>query len=134
MSASELVIYKSMSRINQITYLTNAKQAVDMTATNFPNIIPHNNKADAFRHAFFSVMNTFLLGKDPAKNLGDAHEEKLGNDILEKQMDLFNNNVGRELFGGPYYSAAAFSQKVMSALQAGQLVYINGTSLTPTNR
>ena len=51
---------------------------------------------DAFRHAYFSGLNVASLGFSLAKQLGDAHEEYAANPILEKEMDLYNNSIGRD--------------------------------------
>lgn len=40
---------------------------------------------------------THSIGADQAKEVADEHEGKGGNPQAEKDMDLFNNNKGREL-------------------------------------
>lgn len=64
-----------------------------------PNdISAHNNRLDAMRHALFHGLNTAYLGYDLSKRLGDAHENWQWNPELEKAMDLFNNEVGRQAY------------------------------------
>lgn len=63
-----------------------------------------DGEGDAFRHALWNHRMTQKIGKSAAKKFGDAHE--VGN-LLEgtygkinagsSSMDLFNNNVGRNL-------------------------------------
>jgi hypothetical protein len=58
----------------------------------------HNGEADALRHALFNALNTQTAGEETAKALGDAHEEDRPQQPAgEKEMDLFNNEVGRQL-------------------------------------
>ena len=60
---------------------------------------------DAFRHALWNYRMTQIIGKSEAKKFGDAHEEgnffltgySGGNNAASKAMDLYNNNVGRNL-------------------------------------
>jgi hypothetical protein len=90
----------------------------------------HNNKWDAFKHAYASCELTRDIGGVNAKRLGDAHEddEQQGNGDpkqreKEKNMDLRNNAVGRTLAGRDG-NCATLS---MQALHAGELQ----TSLEP---
>lgn len=97
MSTQELQIFDNMSRTNQLQYLYNAKYASDKAQELYPNSV-HNGNGDAFRHALFSGLNSKVLGVALAKQLGDAHELIPNNPLLENQMDLFNNQVGRDQF------------------------------------
>ncbi len=97
MSTQELQIFDNMSRTNQLQYLYNAKYALDKAQQLYPNSV-HNGNGDAFRHALFSALNAKVLGVSLAKQLGDAHELIPNNPILENQMDLFNNQAGRDQF------------------------------------
>ncbi|WP_233862615.1 DUF6973 domain-containing protein [Tenacibaculum piscium] len=55
----------------------------------------HNNIGDAYRHAYFSALNTKDMGYTNASKLGDAHEcDTPHNRINEKIMDLKNNSWG----------------------------------------
>lgn len=56
----------------------------------------HNGIADAVRHAYWSALN-FRDHGDLAKRYGNAHEANPNQPILEKQMDLHNNNIGYEI-------------------------------------
>jgi hypothetical protein len=67
---------------------------------------PHNDQYDAYRHALTSAWFTEKFGSDIAKILGDLNESNWDPDnpqgqtkeqhAAEKNMDLWNNNVGRE--------------------------------------
>jgi hypothetical protein len=58
---------------------------------------PHNNAADAFRHALWNAKMKASIGEELAKKFGDAHEESPDNPPLEKAMDLHNNARGRSI-------------------------------------
>lgn len=57
----------------------------------------HNDERDAFRHAYWSFTVTREFGPAEAKAFGDAHEVSVPNKPEERLMDLYNNQVGREL-------------------------------------
>lgn len=108
-----------------------------------------NDKSDAFRHALWLALNAKALGEVQARKWGEAHESEVpANKTLEKQMDLFNNEVGIGLAEVNYVNV--LSDKVWSAMQNGELrylspldfmnpTYVNGiipgiTQLIPTNQ
>ncbi|RZL61643.1 MAG: hypothetical protein EOO93_12785 [Pedobacter sp.] len=137
MSAAELAIYNNMSRADQISYLINAKTALDIAVTRFPNMSQTDTKADAFRHAYFSLLNVRELGLALATSLGNAHEENSNQSALAKQMDLFNNNIGRNAYTNLPSEAAywnIYSNVAYSLVTNGSLRYINNGQLKPTNQ
>ena len=79
-----------------------AKAAEESTARKYPGVFPHNNEADAYRHALWSHLMTQGIGADAAKAFGDAHE-MAGSGTSgpgpnsERLMDLHNNQIGRKL-------------------------------------
>ena len=110
----------------------------------------HNTKADAFRHAFFNAINSRDTRDFVARAFSVAHESEVPDHLdLERQMDLFNNNVGH-LIGQPLWfeSNAYVSEIVMNRLNNGELLYLSpleavvppnfginaNTQLTPTNQ
>ena len=62
---------------------------------------PHatwNNEADAFKHAYMQWDLAYNHGENIAKILGDMHEKETPNTPLgERNMDLWNNAIGREI-------------------------------------
>ena len=57
-----------------------------------------NNEADAFKHAYMQWFLGFYFNDDIAKKLGDMHENETPNaPIGERNMDLWNNEIGREI-------------------------------------
>ena len=60
---------------------------------------------NAFRHAYWNALMTWGYGEMLAKEAADRHEKFLGpetNPPKEEEMDLFNNNIGRQL--GKWFS------------------------------
>lgn len=63
------------------------------------------DRSDAFRHGMWNAVMTGLIGRDKAELFATAHEDKAvdGEEadgyakILHKQMDLHNNEIGREI-------------------------------------
>jgi|LauGreDrversion4_2_1035121.scaffolds.fasta_scaffold149531_1 hypothetical protein len=94
MSPSELTIFDNLNRFLQLRYLSNAYRAENLARAFYPGD-QVNNCADAFRHAFFNGLNVASLGYSLTKQLGDAHEE-LSQIQIQKEMDLYNNSVGRQ--------------------------------------
>jgi hypothetical protein len=137
MSHAELLIYNNMSRYNQLSYLVNAQTASNAAILRFPGMEQGDTKADAFRHAYFSILNVYELGLTLATNLGNAHEELTNQSPLAKQMDLFNNNVGRSAY--VYYSPETpywerYSNLIYTLITNGSLRYISDGQLKPTNQ
>ncbi|PEB39359.1 DUF6973 domain-containing protein [Bacillus pseudomycoides] len=57
----------------------------------------YNDWRDAFRHGLWNAVMVRDVGPNWAKKWADAHETIAGQPAIEKQMDLFNNAVGRTL-------------------------------------
>jgi predicted flap endonuclease-1-like 5' DNA nuclease len=76
-------------------------EAFAKTAENYPTMSAHNDVADAFRHAYWNCCLTRKVDAEEAKKFADAHEDFEDNPANEKAMDLFNNQVGRNLGSDP---------------------------------
>ncbi len=109
----------------------------------------HNDKSDAFRHAYFNALNALYAGRYYANLFGEAHETNTPlNKALEKQMDLFNNSVGQ--YYGENVSplnpdTSPLEVKIKRALDNGELRYLKPldqnneiipgiTQIVPTNQ
>ena len=57
----------------------------------------HNDTSDAFRHCYWSCCMAQKIGAEEAKRFGDAHENFPGNPCDERDMDFYNNDVGRRV-------------------------------------
>ena len=98
----------------------------------------HNNEADAFKHTFMQAWLTANLHEKVAKKLGDMHESDgkgRNQPTGEENMDLWNNNQGREIGLEVQnlmqkYNVKNFTpetndliaEKVMQRMKAGKLI------------
>ncbi len=57
-----------------------------------------DNSVDAFRHAYFSFRLSQKIGTKRTKEFTDAYEISNVNKIGSRCMDLWNNQIGRNLF------------------------------------
>jgi hypothetical protein len=82
-----------------------------------------NDKSDAFRHCYFQAINTNVVGSEMTKLFSDAHESETPIQLaLEKEMDLFNNQVGIDI--SKINNRNATSLQIMDALLNGRLKYL----------
>ena len=57
-----------------------------------------NNEADAFKHAYMQAYLQLRFNKDVTRTFGDFHEWETPNaPVGERNMDLWNNSIGREV-------------------------------------
>ncbi len=98
-----------------------ATNAQNVTAKHYPHVIPHNNEADAFRHAYWSYEMALKYGLEMAKEIGDGHEITGENPLSERAMDLFNNRVGRELALDPNNKGQGAEDVIIKAIKDGKL-------------
>ena len=77
--------------------LFEAREAVNICSTLYSNVSLHNGNGDAFRHFYwnFRMCRNGGIGEVWAERWASAHESDIGNPVLEKTMDLFNNAKGR---------------------------------------
>ena len=118
------------------TYKAQKKYGFDMTKHDYSNSNTHNNEADAFKHAYMSWLLAWHAGDKKAKELGDMHEDETPNaPIGERNMDLWNNEIGREIayemknnYGdsagmlGTEWASDIASQKIWEKMQQGELI------------
>jgi hypothetical protein len=79
-----------------------AKKAADQAMTEEREnrlINSHNDGGDAWRHARWNQLMTQSIGPEMAKQFSDAHERSSPNPRSETLMDLYNNQMGRNLAG-----------------------------------
>lgn len=87
----------------------------------------HNGNGDAFRHALWNSLMKARVGAAWAQRWADAHENGTTDQpVIEKEMDLFNNEVGRTL--------TAETAVVQAAVRGGKCRILLGRSLVPSNR
>ncbi|MFA9397215.1 MAG: hypothetical protein ACERKV_02985 [Clostridiaceae bacterium] len=79
--------------------LCDAQYAIDATIASWSNSNGyHNDNADAFRHSLWNALMSKHCGTSYAERFANAHEtDNPNNDKLERDMDINNNSVGRNL-------------------------------------
>lgn len=94
----------------------------------------HNDCADAFRHAYFNALNTRSVGATITQKFGDAHEcDTPESEQKEKEMDLFNNTVGRQVaLDSPYASENTLADLILVDIDAGNLKYLSPLGVNNT--
>ncbi len=75
----------------------NSRKALKKAQDLFGGGSLHNGAGDAFRHCYWSALLARDIGGDNAQQFTSAHESKLGNPKIEKEMDLYNNGKGIEI-------------------------------------
>ena len=102
-----------------------------------PTFTGLNDKKDAFRHAFFQAINTRdvppRLHPVPAsasqivRMFANAHESEVPEILqLEKQMDLFNNEVGIQYCGNCFTTSnQSIADALFMKLLNGELKYLS---------
>jgi hypothetical protein len=80
----------------------------------------HNDKADAFRHCYWSALLARKIGAKYAEYYTCAHEDFPNNPHEEKAMDLHNNSIGISIgrLGG---DDRQLSERCMAALLNNKL-------------
>ncbi|NVK20145.1 MAG: hypothetical protein HWE30_15715 [Methylocystaceae bacterium] len=98
-----------------------ANTANEVTSKLFKGVKPHNNEADAFRHAYWSYLMTQNIGADKAKHAGNSHEITEENTEGERLMDLYNNRIGRQLALDPKNKGRPAEEVIREAIKDGKL-------------
>lgn len=86
-----------------------------------------NDRSDAFRHAYYNLINTKRVGIDAAVSFSNAHESETPLALIkEKQMDLFNNNIGHNsIVGNSSKSVSELADIIYQKLLNGDLIYLS---------
>lgn len=72
--------------------------AVNEANRQWPTYSQIRDKADGFRHAYWNILMCRRISEDWARKLSTAHEYGSPNGLLDAQMDLNNNGIGRALW------------------------------------
>ena len=95
-------------------------------------------RADALRHCLWNAYMAFMLGERKAKALADAHElpdgKASGNTAVDRDMDMFNNRVGRTLGVTAREGSVITRAFALSFIAAAALEYVNAGSLKVVDR
>lgn len=114
------------------------EQATSVATQRFPppNGSEIDNQTDAFRHAYGSALMTQQFGEDWTAAFTAAHEGRVDNYQSSESMDLYNNQVGRNIaLANPDASPEQLADLVQQSVQNGDMVVIGpeGTSLEWSN-
>ena len=129
MTNAEKLIFNNLTMFQQLDYLHSSYLAQEYALVYFGDSIhvQYNGKGDAYRHALWNAIGAAKLGTNLMKQLSDAHEvpnEGQTNNPLEEEMDLYNNNVGRNIGS---HSSIMLMMKVKFAVDKGDTKYISPT-------
>ena len=132
LNSQELVLYNS-NYFKALLCMANGKLAIQYAQSNYQNIlaVQWNGNGDAFRHTLWNYGMSQDVGVAFAKTWGDAHENGTPNNpALEKQMDLFNNGVGRYQYQLNGFSSISFMiSKTKERVSAGGCYIIRNNKL-----
>lgn len=97
----------------------------------FPSPDQNDDQNDAFRHAYWNALMVKEYGADWAADYATAHEQLPGNPAPREAMDLYNNEVGRNIaIANPDASAEELATLVEQAVKNGDTVVV-GQDLLP---
>jgi hypothetical protein len=97
---------------------------------------PHqDDREDAFRHAYWNALMTRRFGAEWTEKYATVHEQVPGNPPEREAMDLYNNQVGREIAQRfPDVSDKELQQLIHDAVDRGEMVIIGKEGgLNPSN-
>jgi hypothetical protein len=95
----------------------------DEVRRNWPT---NDGHTDAFRHAYWNAQLTSEFGAEWTAQFTTAHEGSNPGNSTREAMDLYNNQVGRQIaLNNPKASPAELADLVKAALDNGDLVVVN---------
>lgn len=107
-------------------------QAFDVADQRFEPGDRNDNHNDAFRHAYWNALMADEYGTEWAHDYGTAHERIPGNSSAREAMDLYNNEVGRQIADeNPGAGREELAGLVEQAVKDGRMVVVapDGNSL-----
>ncbi|MEQ8973394.1 MAG: hypothetical protein RIE73_23695 [Coleofasciculus sp. C1-SOL-03] len=106
--------------------------------SNIPAYVPDERQAewvgndghrDAFRHAYWNSLLVRNFGKEWTNQFTTAHEALPGNPATREAMDLYNNEVGRQIaIDNPEANDVEIADLVRQASDNGELIVIDQSS------
>ena len=86
----------------------------------------NDGHTDAFRHAYWNARLTSEFGAEWTAQFATAHEGSNPGNSTREAMDLYNNQIGRQIaINNPNASPAELADLVKKALDNGDLVVVN---------
>ncbi|UHJ57052.1 hypothetical protein LT337_09585 [Mycolicibacterium fortuitum] len=106
------------------------KSAAEEEAINrFPPPAPlatSDNRTDAFRHTYWNALMTQRFGEEWTRQFATAHERRPGEPAPREAMDLYNNEIGRQIgMTHPNASTEELADLVGSAVRNGDTVIVS---------
>lgn len=105
------------------------------TPSNIPSHVPadrqrewvgNDGHRDAFRHAYWNALMTREFGAEWTQQFATAHEGLPGNPADREAMDLYNNEVGRQIaLANPNASPEELATLVQQAVTDGRMVVLD---------
>lgn len=93
-----------------------------------------DNRRDAYRHALIYARATHAFGYEQSRELGDLHESIPGNLPAREAMDLYNNEVGRQIaLENPDADEVGLSRLIQQAVRDGRMVVLHDGRLVPSS-
>ncbi|NMO19629.1 hypothetical protein HPC49_48350 [Pyxidicoccus fallax] len=90
--------------------------------------VGNDGHRDAFRHAYWNALMTREFGADWTKQFATAHEALPGNPATREAMDLYNNEVGRQIaIDNPNASPEELATLVQQAVTDGKTVVLDSS-------
>ena len=102
----------------------------------FENRIGGNK--DAFRHGYWQALSTIKTNREYAKKFANAYEDDHPNESIYRQMDYFNNEVGRRIgdrFPRLYFSyiKKLLSAEIINRVGSGDFRIVKNGKLVPSS-
>lgn len=112
--------------------------AIDEASRRFPppDGNTSDNHTDAFRHTYWNALMTQRFGEEWTRKFATAHERRPGDPAPREAMDLYNNEIGRQIgMANPKASPEELAAQVESAVRGGNTVIVSqdGAGLTWSN-
>lgn len=112
--------------------------AIDEASRRFPppDGNTSDNHTDAFRHTYWNALMTQRFGEEWTRKFATAHERRPGDPAPREAMDLYNNEIGRQIgMANPKASPEELAAQVESAVRGGDTVIVSqdGAGLTWSN-
>lgn len=106
-----------------------ARSALSAARSNFPGFAQEDDRADAFRHAYWNALMVRAANEALAKEFADAHEDEPVRDAHHRrarEMDFHNNHEGRQIGATADPPGTSLEQRVLDAIAAGKLDWFKG--------
>lgn len=105
--------------------------AFEQADARFDSADRNDDQNDAFRHAYWNALMVKEYGAEWAEDYATAHEQLPGNPGPREAMDLYNNEVGRNIaVANPDASAEELADLIEKAVKNGDTVVV-GPDLLP---